>query len=1069
MLRFTHVLALVCLCCLFLLVSNADASTYTFGVSGPESLTGSGAGKTWTSSDAFVIAGDVYVSDNDTLTIQAGVTVKFDGSLSVPTAIPEIEVKGTIICNGTSVSNVTFTNYSGTTKGLFKGLYLNGDSTGTTSDYEGRLEATYTNFLYGGYGKGIIRAGERSILDLENCTIRHSDEAGIYVENTGSTVALDSCQIDSCAEDGVSWSESVGDNCYMTISECSFVDNDSVAVNLPRRDPARDHPHIRQSFFFNNHVAMRAQGDLDADLEIRNNYVLGGFVGLVVHQEGNEDEEEAGIISNNVFCRCEYGIVFTDIDYSEVVQLDQRLNVIINHNVFWDITDTGLHIGGLADEEDMDLYLTLENNVFGTSGEDDIVVTGPANDWNVPPLNMFETADNCTGADNTYANGPLIDGVNNASLRFRDEEDEGGALEANDYDFHIEWDGADVMLMNRDNTSADADGTDADFGCYGGTWGRMGAGVNGFADRTPGGLQSYYIDLPPDTDPQTGTMPAGTYYMTSDFLVPNTAATPDMEIEAGAHIIVRGAYEFKVEGELDTDAEGVANSIHFEHIGEGLYWKGIYILGDAADGSELEDLEIEDVKSGNAGIEVANVDNAGLEVIIDNVNVHDCDIGVKIYDSNVEITDLTVTNSKYYGLYFYSNTATDAEVIGLYAGHNFGNEAYSSGVRIYNSMPFIGLADDNDTESRIEDNYKFGMSCDGGSPQMAPVGGINWGNIDIGGNDDSQIYLRNFSVPVMYLGENNIMPPLDGNDVPTEYAIEFGPNQADDWLCEENYWGVEWADDVANDLFNDLNKIVFNSDQTEYIDNFDSFNRGMSLISEDRYADAIPYLEAASADAEIGAYRFNALRLLRMCYCQSESDVDDLRDFYSDYIDDCEDPSLTFEAETQAIMTLHDEDRYEDCIDAFEARRNDVRTLSDSVANEKSLLAASYAVERHNEINSDTGRNIEDQIAYLDSLVDTEGDRSTANNIPSSFRMVSVHPNPFNSQTVISFDIDQTEIVKVGIYDIAGRMVELAGEGKFEAGNHSVTWDASASPAGVYFVRLSTAEGFISSRVVLVK
>ena len=48
-------------------------------------------------------------------------------------------------------------------------------------------------------------------------------------------------------------------------------------------------------------------------------------------------------------------------------------------------------------------------------------------------------------------------------------------------------------------------------------------------------------------------------------------------------------------------------------------------------------------------------------------------------------------------------------------------------------------------------------------------------------------------------------------------------------------------------------------------------------------------------------------------------------------------------------------------------------------------------------------------------------------------------------------------------------MVALAGEGEYEAGSHSLIWDASASPAGVYFVKVSTTEGAHTSRVVLIR
>lgn len=96
---------LVCLCGLLAVATQCFATTYVFGEDGlSQDLTSSLAGNSWTSSDDFIIAGDCYVDDDDTLTIGAGVTVAFDydydGDTGTPT-YPTIVVRGTIICNGT--------------------------------------------------------------------------------------------------------------------------------------------------------------------------------------------------------------------------------------------------------------------------------------------------------------------------------------------------------------------------------------------------------------------------------------------------------------------------------------------------------------------------------------------------------------------------------------------------------------------------------------------------------------------------------------------------------------------------------------------------------------------------------------------------------------------------------------------------------------------------------------------------------------------------------------------------------------------------------------------------------
>ncbi len=83
-------------------------------------------------------------------------------------------------------------------------------------------------------------------------------------------------------------------------------------------------------------------------------------------------------------------------------------------------------------------------------------------------------------------------------------------------------------------------------------------------------------------------------------------------------------------------------------------------------------------------------------------------------------------------------------------------------------------------------------------------------------------------------------------------------------------------------------------------------------------------------------------------------------------------------------------------------------------------------------------------------------------------------PNPFNPKTTITFDLPETGRVKLGIYDLQGRLVKLLVEGDKEAGGHAVAWNgetASGSHAasGVYFYRLDTPGGSVSAKMVLLQ
>jgi hypothetical protein len=83
-------------------------------------------------------------------------------------------------------------------------------------------------------------------------------------------------------------------------------------------------------------------------------------------------------------------------------------------------------------------------------------------------------------------------------------------------------------------------------------------------------------------------------------------------------------------------------------------------------------------------------------------------------------------------------------------------------------------------------------------------------------------------------------------------------------------------------------------------------------------------------------------------------------------------------------------------------------------------------------------------------------------------------PSPFLSQTIVRFALPASERVGLGVYDIRGRLVATLADGVLPAGPHELTWSGRDSggeevPAGVYFVRLSTARETLAERIVRIR
>lgn len=92
-----------------------------------------------------------------------------------------------------------------------------------------------------------------------------------------------------------------------------------------------------------------------------------------------------------------------------------------------------------------------------------------------------------------------------------------------------------------------------------------------------------------------------------------------------------------------------------------------------------------------------------------------------------------------------------------------------------------------------------------------------------------------------------------------------------------------------------------------------------------------------------------------------------------------------------------------------------------------------------------------------------------SSSLPTTFRISSVYPNPFNGISRVNFDLPSSEMVKLGVYDLNGRLVMNITEGRLNAGTHSVSINASALSTGVYILRLETSTTALHQKLVLVK
>jgi len=79
--------------------------------------------------------------------------------------------------------------------------------------------------------------------------------------------------------------------------------------------------------------------------------------------------------------------------------------------------------------------------------------------------------------------------------------------------------------------------------------------------------------------------------------------------------------------------------------------------------------------------------------------------------------------------------------------------------------------------------------------------------------------------------------------------------------------------------------------------------------------------------------------------------------------------------------------------------------------------------------------------------------------IPDGFSLLQNYPNPFNPSTVINFSIPKSGLVKLKVYDITGREVEVLVNEIKAAGNYRYDYNSINMNSGIYFYKLES-DGF---------
>lgn len=152
--------------------------------------------------------------------------------------------------------------------------------------------------------------------------------------------------------------------------------------------------------------------------------------------------------------------------------------------------------------------------------------------------------------------------------------------------------------------------------------------------------------------------------------------------------------------------------------------------------------------------------------------------------------------------------------------------------------------------------------------------------------------------------------------------------------------------------------------------------------------------------------------------------------------------------------------------------RSKVDSLMSSwgASNTGDSLRVRWAVKAYSLLDSVSSSN-QFLITFVRGLI---GIQSISSNIPAEFFITPNYPNPFNPTTKIKFGLPSTANVKLTVYDMLGKQVDLLVNSSLEAGEYEADWNAGNFASGIYIYKIEARDNsgkqYIETRrMVLVK
>ncbi|HUF11393.1 MAG TPA: T9SS type A sorting domain-containing protein [Rhodothermales bacterium] len=87
--------------------------------------------------------------------------------------------------------------------------------------------------------------------------------------------------------------------------------------------------------------------------------------------------------------------------------------------------------------------------------------------------------------------------------------------------------------------------------------------------------------------------------------------------------------------------------------------------------------------------------------------------------------------------------------------------------------------------------------------------------------------------------------------------------------------------------------------------------------------------------------------------------------------------------------------------------------------------------------------------------------------LPGHITRFETYPNPVVSSVTVDVELATSEIVRIDVFDVAGRWMNRIHDGPLPPGKHRLEWSPQDAAPGTYLLRLSSKHGSATKRLVL--